>query len=402
MLRSLAQCSWLATAVLACGPVSPSSSRALHVALERSTIDGRYERGIVKVVAQNADGAAGTGTVAFFSSTGTFSTDEAPLVDGQLIASYRCDPTEVAACQGEQRLTVSWAGEVKTVNVRIGPSTELLTPRWKVVPTGTLKRLNAAAVATDGSIWAVGDQGTVLRYAQEAWAPVATRLTVDLAVVVALPSGSVLVAGAESTLSVFRADKEETHIDGQSDAFTAGWANPEGRVYLTTNEGRIGVFNGTLEMKNVAEERIDAIGGLGSDVWAASNSHLYKNAGDTWQEQQTPMLAAWSTLLVSPTGALWLGGGRLGGSVANQGVVVSGPTPTWLSSVVANTPVRHLSLVPDSAERLALTDDDVLLKLGDEAWRSLNAPSGGKAIVSRRPGDAMVVGPSGFSLLRLQ
>jgi hypothetical protein len=133
---------------------------------------------------------------------------------------------------------------------------------------------------------------------------------------------------------------------------------------------------------------------LAGATWAGGEGLFGVNDGSSWDVAASPVLARFTVALAS-AGELFMAGSRMD---ADGGVLLVGPT-AWRAVTLAE-PITALAIVPRGDERFAITESSVYRQIGEGAWTRAEAPSGGRAALSRASNDLVIVGPPGISLMR--
>lgn len=417
----------IGVAVLGCG--APQGKPEIIMSSSMASFDGRTERPQLRVVGTLANARPGSGEVVFTAPVGEFvEGGTTQMINGLATVTYRCDPSEEAACSGPVRLGAMWDGLAASIVVTVLHPDVAAPVKWKVLPTHSLAALADAVTAGDGSTWAVGEHGAVLRLIGESWLPVSSGVSVDLLGVAALPGGAMVAVGRQSTLvrwASATAAPEVFHFDGLDD-FTAVTAQGSGSVALATSAGRLGRFDGTtFDLPRAHFEDGGVYDGSGLDggevptfaqhpairalvtvpvdggvqTWGAGDARVVRDVGPAFEEVTSPVLANWTWVGATLDG-VWLAGGRLDTQPAGQGVLVVGPDPTWRSTVIGSEPLTDAALFDAEGERFVLTASTLWRKIGDAPWENLQAPMGGRALAGSTAAGVVVVGAPGVSLLR--
>lgn len=399
-LQACGRVAVVAWALAGCAPPDPTAEPLLQMSADQSSIDGRTQRAIVRFRAFDAKGAAGVGVVQLSAPIGAFvEGDSVELKDGVATAAYRCNPQEIPACAGDVRLGATWSGATRTILMKVGPTAALQPVRFRVESTGTQAALNAAVVATDGTVWAAGENGTLLRYTAPGWQQVPVPTSVELLALTALPGGRVAAAG-RLTIVVFADAQSASSViqgDGQDD-FTGLCALNATELVAVTDSGRVARWDGSaFQFQQLTQGSLGGVGGRTGALWAFGPSELFHADATGWHAESAPVFASWRRLTTTGD-SVWLIGRREDASGEN--IIVEGPEPQWRSIGSSPLTLNDFTLSPQSTEQLAVADTDVLRREGSEAWTSLGAPAGGRAIISRFKGDLIVVGQPGFSVHR--
>ncbi len=386
-----------AVTLLVFAACSSSSDPALTLTSDHATFDGRTQQVVLRVQAWTGSGNPGAGVVSFTSPAGRFiDSADVALVDGFATVTFSCDPTVDGACGGSMRLSASWAGQNTGVSVVVTPSSKELPVHWKVVPTGSLSTLRAAAIANDGAVWAVGTQGTVLRWSNPVghWSPITSGVTVELRAITSTPRGDLIIVGDGGTVLVFHQGVARRFVFGHDD-FTSVLAASATDVDLGGASGKIYHFDGALLSAQFSlGVPVLALARDGQVAWATGEGVMAQRSTTGWQAQSTPVLARLNVAASSADG-LWLGGARMD---TGAGVLLLGPTD-WRATALTD-PVTAAAFPPRSDERFAITEHGVFRQFAQGKWTDTGAPIGGNAAVSRYTYDLVVVGAPGVSLFR--
>lgn len=385
--------------VIAAGCAPAPEAAALYLSAERGSFDGRLERVVVRVHAFGVGGSRAEGSVRLSAAVGQFiGGDEVVLADGFATATYACNPDEERTCNGTVRLSGVWGDVHGTTQVRIIETVTIAPVEWEAVPTLSLDALYAVSVAADGSVWAVGERGTVRRLVERSWQVIASPVRTTLrALAIDAADQPVIVGDDGVVLRVVDGQLQQLPLEAKAD-FSAVAVDADGAVLIGDRAG---------VLWRLGEERLDplldvrtpvrAMARQGASVWAAGDGVLAKYTEHTWFNLPMPVAAQFSFAQPGRE-CLWLVGSRQG-TTAVQGVIVSGPTPTWRSAALPEA-VFGFAEVPDDDERFALAASRLYRQVGDADWAGVELPSPMSAMASRAAGDLVLVGPPGISLLR--
>lgn len=381
-------------ATLACAPPEPE----LTASADRHAIDGLTERAVLTVRATDSQGAPGQGTVSLSVGAGAFVEGaEVPLVDGVARATFRCDPTEDPACNGDVRIGAAWQRAATNVVVHVGVAVRPAV-RWRVSPTGVTANLLAAAAAPDGTTWAVGSGGTVIHLVRGAWAQVPSGTAAELRAVWASAT-SVYVAGRGGTLLRWNGLAFAALPADPKDDFTGVWGSDDAHLWLTTEQGSLyACDSAALTLRQTTSTPLRAVSGRGDEVWAAGDDVVVTTSAALPNAVVTMVPGRWASVLLRPDG-VWLGGARLDAQGAQQGAVLLGQP--WRASQVAPEAITGLAWDDASVDRFAVSLGEVYRKVGDELWVATGAPAGGRAIAGHGADDVVVVGDLGVAIQRV-
>jgi hypothetical protein len=391
----------LTGAVLCLSRCGPPGEPVLNLSSDRSTFDGRFERAIIRVSATAPDGSPGTGVVRVTAGVGTFvEGDELALIDGEGTVTFRCDPAEDAACAGSVRLGATWNGLASATTLRVTPSDPTARPRWSVVPTLQPTALHAAAMAPDGTVWAVGDRGLVLPFRLNAWgAPLETGVSAALRAIHLSADGRLDVAGDDGTLlsGPPTALRPVQHSAGPV-SFTAV-TRLNGTLFVATADGRAGPWDVDLLLEELTTQPFTSLAASPSALVAVGTDSMFEWTGTRFEPLSPPVPATWRQARFDTDG-LWVLGKREAPS--NAPVLVQGPGPDWKSATLPPGEVRAMAWGRGSTDRYVVTDTSVFRRQEGIGWQDLEAPSGGSAIVSLDGTRVLVVGLPGVSLVRVR
>lgn len=398
-MSSARWCSSLVALVLsACGPALEDP--ALSVSPDRSSFDGRVDRVILKVRAWDVGGSPAEGLVRLSAAVGHFvGGDTVVLADGFATATYACNPDEEPACSGPVRLGAEWNELRASTQVTLFSPPESTPVSFEIVPTNVVEQLEAIATSPAGVVWAVGEHGVVLELVGRTWQRRSTPTRATLRALAFARDGSPLIVGDAATLLRLGAlGFERVALQAKSD-LTAISVDADGVVLIGDRDGVLShLEEDALVPELELRTAILALARQGDDVWAGGDNVLARRSQAQWLNLPVPVAARF-TFAQAGKEALWLGGERPGVS-GMGGVVVAGPMPTWKSAAFSQ-PVRALTEVPGQSERFALTSAQLHRQLDGGEWKSIDVPAPARAMTSRGPGDLVLVGPSGFSMLRM-
>lgn len=376
-------------------PVEP----VLVMSPDRASFDGRVDRVVLKVRAWDEFEKPAGGLVSLTAPVGEFiGGSELVLDKGFVSATFACDPDREPACLGPIRLNVEWNGLNATSQV-VGYLENPPTPvDWEVVPTTVSGQLSSLATSRDGVVWGVGERGAAVQLVGRTWRALYTGVTVDLHAVVIGPEGTPIAVGDEGVVLRWTAAGYERWSAGDfslraiafDDHQTLHLGTADGQVLIETAEG----FVPELQLSTPVRSLVNKDG----EVWATGDGVLAKWSGGAWVSLPSPVSGRLDVAIAGKE-SLWLLGQREGVHTT-QGLLVSGPMPTWKTSALAE-PVRGVVEVPGTSERFAFGASQVFRQLDDGAWSAVVSPAVGmRAGASRGPNDLVLVGPQGFSLLR--
>lgn len=398
-MRPVSTCAFAIVSLLGCGPAATVD---FTFSADRQTFDGRSQRAIVSVVAVDEKGAPGTGIVELTSGVGTFvEGSQIALVAGEGSATFRCNPGDDSACAGQVRLGATWRGQSRSFTLRVTPSDPSTHPLWRVVPTLQPVTLYAAAVTPSGTVWAVGQNGTLMPFVNGAWgAPVPTGVTSTLRSIVIDAAGVITIVGDQGVVLSGRPDALQPVQHTLTDDLSAVLWHDQ-RLYVATRSGVLARYDtNDFETSQVSTLPFNSLVRHGAQFVAAGDEGLFGSSdGQTWARVETPVLARWLEVHSDADG-LWALGRR--STLASEPILIRGPGPDWKSTSLPTGGVQAMSWGTGSADRWVVTDTSVFRQQVGSAWEDLEAPSGGNAIVQLGGTSVLVIGPPGVSILRIR
>ncbi|MFZ5442837.1 MAG: WD40/YVTN/BNR-like repeat-containing protein [Myxococcota bacterium] len=388
---------WSVLLVLSSACGAPVSEPSLSISPDRATFDGRSERVIFKIRAWEAGEKPGGGVVRLTAPVGQFiGGSELILIDGLVTATYACAPAEEPACDGTIRVTAEWADLHASTQV-IGVELNAPAPvTWEVVPTGVAAELMAVEVAPNGEAWAVGERGTVLQLVGKTWRRLPSGVSATLRAITFDAAGAPLIVGEDGVLLRWRGDRFElVRLEGES--FLSVARDAHDAIHVGARSGLIfELRDSDLVPELDMHVPVHSLTVQDGTLWAVGQN-VVARLEELWLSVPPPMQGTIHFARAGTSG-LWLGGIRQG--VASvDGLLVQGPLPSWRTTVLSE-PITAIAEVPRASERFALSVDRLYRQLGDASWTAVDCPSTARALASRGPDDLILVGPSGFSLLR--
>ncbi len=387
----------LAAIAVGCGPALEEP--LLSLSPDRSSFDGNTERVVMRIRGWDVGGTPAEGVVHLTAPIGHFVEGETvTLIEGFATATYACAPEEEAACSGPVRLAAQWGEFHASTQVNVAGALVIAPVKWEVVSTRTVASLLAVATAPDGSAWAVGERGAVLQLVGRQWHAVPAPVRSSLRAITFDLSGKPVIVGDEGVvLRSIDGVLKRLPLSGH-EALTAVAMNRRGELHVGSAAGLLSMVVGdALEPKLDLRRPILGMAHSDGEVWASGEGMLARYSDSQWLNLPMPLVAKLTVVQPSTTG-LWLAGEREG-ATSTTGVIVAGPSPSWRSTSLPE-PVKAFAEVPGVAERFALTTGHLYRQIEDSQWAPVDVPASGTAMTSRGPGDLVIVGPPGFSLLR--
>lgn len=296
-----------------------------------------------------------------------------------------------------ERVGAEWAGVHATTQVTVVTGAPSVPVRWDVVSTGSTASLLAIDTAPDGTAWAVGERGTVLHLVGRGWLSVPTGVRGTLRAVAFTAAGQPLVGGDDGVVLALEGERFQALVAPlEGDDVTALAVDSSGVVHVGMRSGRLlWLAEAGAKEKLTAPGPIAALAAYRDEVWAVGTGFMAHWVGGAWALQPSPDGVILSS--VSATDDALLLSGTLEGISQQYGVVVAGPSPTWKSSAL---PAPASVAAGSGDERFALTSTGFYRQVGNAEWSPVGALLDAKAMTSRHPGDLVLVGPPGTSLLR--
>ncbi|MFO0597213.1 MAG: hypothetical protein U0228_18005 [Myxococcaceae bacterium] len=371
----------------------------LVVSPDRSAFDGSIHRVVLTVHAWTGDEKPGAGVVRFESAVGTFvGGDEVTLVDGFATVTFACQPDVEPACVGPVRLQATWGESITPVQLTGYVSHPITPVEWDVVPTGVASQLFAVA-STREVVWAVGERGTVLRFSKQRWERFASGTLVTLRAVTLDAAGFPVAVGDDGVVIAWDgAQFVKRTISGEQltavafDAHQVLHVGAASGVVFCESQG--GGFETAFTLAAVPVRSLVSFGG---ELWATAEGSVARKLND-WEMVPPPVSGTLALAFAGET-TVYLAGQR-GSDRAPQGLVLTGPMPAWKSSALPE-PVIGVVEVPLTNERFVFGATKLFRQVEPGGtWDPIDSPSPALAGASRAPGDLVLVGPAGISLVR--
>jgi hypothetical protein len=390
--------SLIVSCVVVCG-CAPLVDPVLVVSPDRSAFDGRTERVVLKVRAWDETEAPAGGIVSLSASVGSFIGGSDVILDhGFVSATYACNPDQEPSCLGPIRISAEWNGQIASAQVLGYEANPPAPVVWEVVPTGVAARLVSLVVARDGSVFGVGEHGAAVQLVGRQWRTLHTGVAADLNAIALGPDGNPVAVGDDGVVLEWT-DAGFVRWSAGAHDLTALAFDAHGVLHVGTSAGLIlfKTSEGFVAELQLAT-RVRSLVVQSGEVWATGEGVLAKWSGGAWESLPSPVSGRLDVAMAGKD-ALWLAGER-SGATTTQGLLVSGPMPTWKTAALAE-PIRGMVEVPGSPERFAFGASMVFRQLGEDAWKPVDCPATGMlASASREPRDLVLVGPRGISMLR--
>jgi hypothetical protein len=217
---------------------------------------------------------------------------------------------------------------------------------WRSVPSGTTQSLRGIWGSGAADIWAVGGQGTILRWSGLAWTPVQTGSTAGLRGVWGSGPYQVWAVGEQGVILHWNGQRWEPVPSGVSEDFRAVWGSGPGDFWAVGEYGLLLHWDGSVwsEMARVdkdrrlTQSRLAKVWGLsGRTVWAVGNEGtvLFWD-GVRWQQQPTPTREELSGIYGSGPADVWV--------VGNSGTLLHWDGKAWRAMPGGDSHVWHYGI----------------------------------------------------------
>jgi len=235
---------------------------------------------------------------------------------------------------------------------------------WKPVSVGATAALWGIWGTSASNVWAVGAQGTILRYNGSAWAKVASNTTSDLFGVWGSSASDVWAVGAGGTILHWTGSSWAGVASGTSKTIQGVWAWSASGAWAVGWNGLVLRYNGATwsEVASGTKKKLNGVRGLNaSDVWIAGEGGtiLHYN-GSAWST--SPNGQQYFQNAISPAAAdVWSAGN-------NSMLHYSNNQWSLYSTYLKNlNGIWHLS----SADAWAVGTDGTVLRYNGQSWNEL-------------------------------
>jgi hypothetical protein len=154
---------------------------------------------------------------------------------------------------------------------------------WTAMESGTTENLLGVWAASSNDVWAVGQGGTILRYDGASWAPVGD-FTIDIRAVWGAGPNDVFLVGPGTVIQWNGSTFVDRNLTGQPFSISGTSATD---VWVTGEDSRVSHYTGTWEtgIDPGAGNTYFAVEAIGDDVWVAAAlpaTLRTADAGDSW------------------------------------------------------------------------------------------------------------------------
>lgn len=219
---------------------------------------------------------------------------------------------------------------------------------WRLVPSGATQGLWGVWARTPTDAWAVGEQGTVLRWDGSAWTPSPVALAAHLVDVWGSAADDVWVVGASGTILHWDGTRWTLESSGTSVFLRAIWGFSANDVWAVGDGGTILHWDGTAwrAVTSGVTQNLRAIWGASStDAWAVGNAGTtlrwdgvswrsiasgLGNVVDVWGTSSTDVWALTANGHAQWNGTAWSAETRGGSFGSLRALWGSGPGEVWV------------------------------------------------------------------------
>ncbi len=166
--------------------------------------------------------------------------------------------------------------------------------RWSAWPTGTTSELRAVWGSGANDVWAVGAAGTILHFDGRTWSPSVSGTSAELYAVTGTGPSDIWAFGASGTALHFTGTWAPT-VSGAKGTLYAAHARAPGEVHAVGDAGTALLWNGTgWAPKGVfgatPSTRLTAVFALGSsDAWAGDSAGNFYRYSGSWSKVSSPV-----------------------------------------------------------------------------------------------------------------
>ncbi|MFM2165844.1 MAG: hypothetical protein RIS79_215 [Verrucomicrobiota bacterium] len=204
---------------------------------------------------------------------------------------------------------------------------------WLPQSSGSTENLRAIWAANATNLWAVGDNGTILKGDGTNWTAQTSGTTEHLRAVCGSSATSVWAVGDNGTILFFNGTNWAAQTSGTTNALRGVWGSSGTNVFTVGDGGTIlRSTNGTAWTAQTSgiTTRLRAVHGSGaSNVWAVGDSGVIRFwNGTTWGSQTSGVTTQLNAVFAANSTNIW--------AVGTGGVVRKGSGTTWASQTSAS------------------------------------------------------------------
>ncbi|MBR9828872.1 MAG: glycosyl hydrolase [Oceanospirillales bacterium] len=212
----------------------------------------------------------------------------------QLECNTHHDLMDIIPLASGEALVVGDFGTVMTaapefVHALAPAATDETTSHWQIMPSATERQLWGITQTHDGTCYACGDAGTVLRLHHDVWEPLPAPSELPVHCLWSCPGSGLFAAGQEGRIFRFDGQHWQLHFDLHLDlTILALWGTAPDSIYAVGDEGLILHFDG-LRWQRMPSGTTSALYSL----WGLDDAHLLavgdfglvmRYNGDNWKD----------------------------------------------------------------------------------------------------------------------
>jgi hypothetical protein len=174
-------------------------------------------------------------------------------------------------------------GEGEELGVRSAAIESCPSGQWCIETPPVAVLLHGVFAVSADDVFAVGDQGTILRRSGDQWTEMSSGTTKNLRGVWAASSSDVWAVGVEGTILRFDGTSWSRVITNETLPFDAVWGSSANDVWLA-GSSRVVRWDGlSFRTFNLTGTLLSVHGSSSTDVWASGeNSPLWRYNGFSW------------------------------------------------------------------------------------------------------------------------
>lgn len=205
---------------------------------------------------------------------------------------------------------------------------------WLPQSSSSTENLRAIWAANATNLWAVGDNGTILKGDGTNWTAQTSGTTEHLRAVWGTSATSVWAMGDAGTILFFNGTSWATQTSGITNALRGVWGSSGTNIFAVGDGGTIlRSTNGTswIAQTSGITTRLSAVHGSGaSNVWAVGDDGVIRFwNGTTWGPQTSGVSTQLNSVFASNSTNIW--------AVGSGGAVRKGSGTTWASQTSSTT-----------------------------------------------------------------
>jgi ribosomal protein L34 len=241
---------------------------------------------------------------------------------------------------------------------------------WTAQVTDTNENLNSIWAANSTNAWAVGNAGTILRYDGTSWSTQTSGTTENLLAVWGTTSSHLVAVGANGTILLYNGTSWSPQTSGTTQDLRGVWGTAANNVYAVGNNGTILRWTGS-SWSALTSSISDAL----NSVWGTSTTNIYA-VGASGRILRSTNGTAWSALTSGVTDTLnsvW-GSGTTNIFAAGNGgrLLRSTDGATW-ASITSNTTSDLFEVGGSSSTNMAAVGSagTIILSTNSTSWTAV-------------------------------